>query len=157
MALAHGGCKVTHLDAARGVVSWARDNAKLQGVPDSSVQWIVEDALKFCQRETRRARRYQGIVLDPPSFGRGPGGEMWKIEEDLLELLKVCAILLDQERPGFVLLSCHSAGFSPFVLENLLTSVMGKAASLVSGEMSTPEAAGGRVLPSGCFARWQRN
>ena len=157
LALAHGGCKVTHLDAARGVVSWARDNAKLQGVPDSSVQWIVEDAMKFCQREIRRGRRYQGIVLDPPSFGRGPGGEMWKIEEDLLELLKVCASLLDPERPRFVLLSCHSAGFSPLVLENVLTSVMGKAANLVSGEMSTPEADGARLLPSGCFARWQRN
>ena len=156
LALVHGGCKVTHLDAARGVVSWARDNAKLQEVPDSSVQWIVEDAMKFCQREIRRGRRYQGIVLDPPSFGRGPGGEMWKIEEDLLELLKLCASLLDPERPVFVLLSCHSAGFSPLVLENVLTAVLGKSTVLVSGEMSTPEAAGGRLLPSGCFARWQR-
>ena len=112
--------------------------------------------MKFCQREIRRGRRYQGIVLDPPSVGRGPGGEMWKIEEDLLELLKLCASLLDPERPVFVLLSCHSAGFSPLVLENVLTAVLGKSTVLVSGEMSTPEAAGGRLLPSGCFARWQR-
>ncbi len=156
LALAHGGCKVAHVDAARGIVSWARDNAKLQAVPETSIQWLVEDAAKFCQREIRRGRKYQGIVLDPPTFGRGPGGEMWKIEEHLVGLLEGCRQLLESEKPCFVLLSCHSPGFSPLVLENLLDAVIGSPTVMESGEMVIAAKEGGRPLPSGCFARWSR-
>jgi 23S rRNA (cytosine1962-C5)-methyltransferase len=157
LALAHGGCKAVHVDAARGVVAWARENAKLQDIPETAVQWLVEDAMKFCQRELRRGRRYQGIVLDPPTFGRGPGGEMWKIEQDLVELLKVCRQLLEPDRPCFVLLSCHSPGFSPLVLENVASAVIGAPSSMDSGEMTIPEQDGTRTLPSGCFVRWMRS
>ncbi len=155
LALAHAGAQVAHVDAARGVVSWGRDNAKLQGVEAAPVQWLVEDALKFCQREVRRGRRYQGIVLDPPTFGRGPSGEMWKIETDVQPLLQVVRDLLEPGAPGFVLLSCHSPGFSGLVLENLLAALVGKPAEMDSAEMTIPESGqAARVLPSGCSARW---
>lgn len=156
LALAHGGGQVAHVDAARGVVNWARDNAKLQGAEQAPVQWVVEDAVKFCQRETRRGRRYRGIILDPPTFGRGPGGEMWKIEEHLPPLLDLCRQLLEESGPRFVLLSCHSPGFSPLVLENLLAAILGRPDRMDSAEMTIIEAESKRPLPSGCHARWMR-
>ena len=157
LAMARGGAEVTHVDAARGVVSWARDNAKLQGLEGAPIHWVIEDVMKFCHRELRRGRRYHGLVLDPPSFGRGPTGELWKLESDLSDLLGVCRDLLEPAGPAFVLLSAHSPGFSPLVLENVLAAVPGAAgARLASGEMTVPLTATGRTLPSGCFARWCR-
>jgi len=156
MAVAHAGGRITHVDAARGVVSWARDNAREQKLTDAAVQWLVEDATKFCSREVRRGHRYAGIVLDPPTFGRGPTGEMWKIESDLPALLGLCQQLLSQSGPAFLLLSCHTPGFSPLVLENLLAATLPAAGTLESGEMAIPERETGRRLPSGCFARWHR-
>jgi 23S rRNA (cytosine1962-C5)-methyltransferase len=156
LALARGGGQATHVDAARGVVAWARDNAREQGLEKAPVQWVVEDAGKFCQREVRRGRSYQGLVLDPPTFGRGPAGELWKIETDLPPLLELGRQLLATDRPAFVLLSCHSPGFTPLVLENLLVAVLGTPSRLESGEMVVPEE-GGRPLPAGCCARWRRD
>lgn len=154
LALAHAGAHVVHVDAARGIVAWARDNARAQKLPEDRVQWIVEDVMKFCHREQRRGRRYAGIILDPPTFGRGPTGELWKIENDLTELLAVCRQLLEPQGPRFVLLSCHSPGFSPLGLENLLRATLGTEATVEAGEMSIPEEDAGRRLPAGCFARW---
>lgn len=154
LALAHAGAHVTHVDAARGVVAWARDNARDQQLPGDRVQWLVEDVMKFCHREQRRGHRYQGIVLDPPTFGRGPTGELWKIESDLADLLGVCRQLLQPDAPGFVLLSCHSPGFSPLCLDNLLRATLGDPTRVETGEMSIPESGTTRRLPAGCFARW---
>jgi len=154
LALAHTGAKVTHVDAARGVVAWARDNARNQGVADTAVQWLVEDVMRYCHREQKREHRYQGIILDPPTFGRGPKNELWKIESDLPELLKICRLLLDSDKPGFVLLSCHSPGFSPLVLHNLLHAILGGNGKIEAGEMTIPEENADRFLPAGCYARW---
>ena len=116
LAAALGGAEVCHLDASKGMVEWARENAKLNGLAASPVRWIVDDAHKFMQREIRRGRRYDAIVLDPPSFGRGAGGEMYKIERDLKTTLALVKELLS-DAPLFVLFSSHTPGLSPVVAE----------------------------------------
>ena len=149
MAAALGGAEACHLDASKGMVEWARENARLNGLADSPIRWIVDDAHKFMKREIRRGRRYDAIVLDPPTFGRGAGGEMYKIERDLKETLSLVRDLLS-EKPLFVLFSSHTPGLSPIVAENILSQLF-PAASLESGEMLLE----GRALqcPSGIFCR----
>ena len=149
MAAALGGAEACHLDASKGMVEWARDNARLNGLAESPVRWIVDDAHKFMRREIRRGRRYDAIILDPPSFGRGAGGEMYKIERDLKDTLGLVRELLS-ERPLFVLFSSHTPGLSCFVAENILSQLFPKA-RLESGEMLLE----GRALdcPSGIFCR----
>jgi 23S rRNA (cytosine1962-C5)-methyltransferase len=153
LACAQAGAAVCHVDAAKGVVDWARDNAALGGLADRPVRWIVDDCADFLRREKRRGHRYQGLILDPPSFGRSGRGKVWKIEDGLPELLSLCADVIDPD-PVFVLLSCHSPSFSPLVLENLLAERFDRPAAVVSGEMAIPEKDGGRALPSGVFTRW---
>ena len=133
MAAALGGAEVCHLDASKGMVEWARENARLNGLGDRPIRWIVDDAHKFMKREIRRGRRYDAIVLDPPSFGRGAGGEMYKIERDLKETLALVKELLS-EKPCFVLFSSHTPGLSVQVAENILGQLFPKA-KLESGEM----------------------
>ncbi len=133
MAAALGGAEVCHLDASKGMVEWARENARLNGLSDSPIRWIVDDAHKFMKREIRRGRRYDAIVLDPPTFGRGAGGEMYKIERDLKETLALVRDLLS-DKPIFVLFSSHTPGLSPVVAENILGQLFPDA-SLDSGEM----------------------
>ena len=133
MAAALGGAEVCHLDASKGMVEWARENARLNGLADSPIRWIVDDAHKFMKREIRRGRRYDAIVLDPPTFGRGAGGEMYKIERDLKETLGLVRDLLG-DTPIFVLFSSHTPGLSPVVAENILGQLFPKA-ELESGEM----------------------
>ena len=153
MAGARAGACVCHLDASKGVVDWARENAALSGLSDRPIRWIVDDVLKFVQKEIRRGKSYDAIILDPPSFGRGANGEIWKIEDDLPNLLLDCRKLLS-DKPLFVLLSCHSPGFTPLVLQNLLAELMkGKRGVLSNGEMVIQESSG-RLLPSGAYARW---
>lgn len=155
LAAAQGGARVCHVDSSRGAVDWARENARESDLEDAPVRWIVEDVTRYLGRELRRGRTYGGIILDPPSFGRGKKGEVFKIERDLPELLEQCRQLLGPE-PGFLLLSCHSAGFSPRVLEQLLAEVVPVAeGELEVGEMVVPQE-DGRCLPSGFFARWRR-
>jgi len=154
LAAALGGVRVTHLDAVRGVVQWASDNARASGLGQASLRWIVDDVLKFTRREVRRGRRYAGIVLDPPSFGRGRQGQVWKLEEDLHALLAVCWELL-ADGPAFVLLTAHTPGVTPAALANLLLA-NGSAGQVQAGEMLLGAAAGGHVLPSGAYARWTR-
>ena len=149
MAAALGGAEACHLDASKGMVEWARENARLNGLADSPIRWIVDDAHKFMKREIRRGRRYDAIVLDPPTFGRGAGGEMYKIERDLKDTLSLVRDLLS-EKPLFVLFSSHTPGLSPIVAENILSQLV-PAASLESGEMLLE--GGGLKCPSGIFCR----
>ena len=149
MAAALGGAEVCHLDASKGMVEWARDNARLNGLADRPIRWIVDDAHKFMRREIRRGRKYDAIILDPPSFGRGAGGEMYKIERDLKETLSLVKDLLS-EHPAFVLFSSHTPGLSVQVAENILGQLFPSAA-LQSGEMLLE----GKSLscPSGIYCR----
>lgn len=155
LACAQAGAKVCHLDSSQGAVTWARLDAQLSGLAEKPIRWIVEDVGKFVGRELKRGRRYHGFVLDPPSYGRGAKGEIFKIEDDLPRLLAGCRDLAGSEL-GFILLSCHSDHFSPAVLSRLLAGyVPAGTGTMEAGEMVIPEE-GGRVLPSGVFARWSR-
>ena len=149
MAAALGGAQVCHLDASKGMVEWARENARLNGLSAAPIRWIVDDAHKFMKREIRRAHRYDAIILDPPSFGRGAGGEMYKIERDLKETLSLVKELLS-ERPAFVLFSSHTPGLSPIVAENILSQLW-PAARLESGEMLLEGKT--KQCPSGIYCR----
>lgn len=154
LACARAGAQVTHVDAARGVVDWARRNAERNRLGNDAVQWIVDDALAFTAREVRRGRRYDGVILDPPSFGRGSGKQVWKIEEQLPALLAEVARLLAPE-PLLVLLSAHTPGFGPIALSNLLDEALAahpRASLSEEGEMLVEDSSG-RRLPSGTFAR----
>lgn len=156
LAAAQAGAEVVHLDAARGIVSWARENAALSGLDGRPIRWIVDDVSKFVAREIRRGNQYDGIILDPPSFGRGKKGEVWKFEDDLPKLLDMCRQILSPN-PRFVLLSAHTPGFTALALENLLADMMRGFSGKLSGmEMTIPEADGGRLLPSGTMARWEK-
>ena len=156
LAAAQSGARVTHVDAARGIVDWARQNASLNDLQDAPVRWIVEDCVRFLQREVKRGRRYDGVILDPPSFGRGTRGEVWKIDDDLLELLGLCRELVGED-PGIVLLSSHSPGYSALGLGNLLAEFFGGGMrALETGEMSIGHRDDARLLPSGTFARLAR-
>ncbi len=152
MAMAAGGAEVCHLDAAKGMIDWGRENMQLNpGCPDR-IRWIVDDAMKFCKREVRRGSRYQLIALDPPSFGRGAQAQVWKIEDDLPLLLDECRQLLELDRECYVVLSCHSPGFSPETLGRILTTHFG-AGSVEPFEMGIPEKTG-KKLPAGFCAIW---
>ena len=154
LAAAQGGAKVCHLDASKGMVSWARDNAKLNKLDKAPIRWIIEDVNKFLVREIRRGMRYDGIILDPPSFGRGAKGEVFKIESQLVQLLDNCRELL-MPKPKYLVLSCHTLGLTPMGLENLLRqSLRGLKGTIDSGEMLL-EGKDAFPLPSGGFARWQ--
>lgn len=153
LAASQAGAHVVHLDAARNVVEWARKNAHLSGLQDRPIRWLVDDATKFINREQRRRARYQAIILDPPSFGRGPQGEVFKIEKDLMPLLEACSGLLAPDAL-FVLYTSHTPGFTPITMHNQLTELVDpRKGNMESGEMVI-EAADGRRLPSGAFARW---
>jgi len=148
IAAAQGGAKVVHLDASKTSVAWAKENASLNSLSEAPVRWIVDDVQKFVARELRRGHKYNGIILDPPSFGRGTKNELWKIEEHLPLLLVDLAKLL-KDSGGFVMLSAHSPGFGPLALENLLRAAMGRSkASYTGHEMYIP-AKFGLPLPSG--------
>ena len=149
MAAALGGAEVCHLDASKGMVEWARENARLNDLADHPIRWIVDDAHKFMKREIRRGRRYDAIILDPPTFGRGAGGEMYKIERDLKDTLGLVKDLLS-ERPSFVLFSSHTPGLSQIVAENILGQLF-PTARLESGEMLLEGAA--LKCPSGIYCR----
>ncbi len=153
MAMARGGAKVCHLDASKGMIDWGRLNqAENPDVPDA-IRWITDDVMKFCRREIRRGSKYQLIALDPPSFGRGSSGQVWKIEEDLPELLNMCRELTDSTRPFCIELSSHSPGFTPLVMERLLRQVFGNKGKVTACEMSIPESTG-KELPAGISVRF---
>ena len=153
LACSQAGAHLVHVDAAKGVVDWARKNAKQSKLEERPIRWLVDDAMKYVEREMRREHTYHGIIFDPPSFGRGPKGEVFKIENDLMPLLEGCQKLLAKDAL-FVLYSCHTPGFTPLTLENQLLGMLdGRDGALESGEM-TLTAQAGRPLPSGTYARW---
>lgn len=152
LAASQAGAHVVHVDAAKGVVDWARRNAEISRLQDRPIRWLVDDALKFVKRETRRKNRYQGIILDPPSFGRGPKGEVFKIEDDLLPLLEEIQSLIADDAL-FILYSGHTPGFTPLVMYNQLETIAPKRGQLELGEMIVMDQQG-RPLPSGTYARW---
>jgi len=154
LAAAKAGASVCHLDASKGMVTRARENAQINGLEKAPVRWIVEDVTKFLEREHRRNSRYDAIILDPPSFGRGKSGEVYKIERDVLTTIGKCVDLLS-DNPLFVLFSCHTPAFTPVVMNNLLSQSMRKFKGRIeSGEMLLEGQKGVMPIPSGTFASW---
>ncbi len=153
LAAAGAGARVCHLDASKGMVAWARENAELNHLSAAPIRWIIDDAIKFLQREIKRGVRYEGIILDPPSFGRGSNQEMFKIERDIHPLLDLCRQLLSED-PLFLIVTTHTPGMTPLVMHHLLKQKMeGMGGTLETGEMILPSSRGVDV-PSGSFARW---
>ena len=154
VAAAAAGAQVCHVDAAKGMVQWCRDNAALSGLAEAPVRYIVDDCMKFVEREKRRENRYEAIIMDPPSYGRGKSGEIWKLEDDLFALVgSACALLSD--KPLFVLINAYTTGLSPTVLANILGRHAPRAGRISCGEVALPVTHGEVVLPCGTFARWE--
>jgi 23S rRNA (cytosine1962-C5)-methyltransferase len=155
LAAAAAGAKVTHVDASKTAVAWARENAKLSGLEDKPIRWITEDALTFLKREIKRGVKYDAVVMDPPAFGHGPGGEVWKFEEHFLELLQLVQELLS-EKPLFVLINGYAAGYSPLAFAYNLESFEKKFGGEIEyGDLAIAESTSERILPAGIFARWK--
>lgn len=154
MAAAKSGASVTHVDASKVANAWARENASRSGLDGKPIRWITEDALTFMKREVKRGTLYDGIVMDPPAFGHGPKKELWKIEQDFLELMRLSLLILSP-KPLFVIVSGYSAGYSPEMLKNNLTSFEDKFGGRVEcGELMLGERAGRRNLPAGIYGRF---
>lgn len=154
LAAAQAGAKVCHLDASKGMVAWARENAALNNLSQAPIRWIVDDAAKFLHREIKRGVRYEGIILDPPSFGRGSKGEVFKIERDVHELLSLCRQLLSA-KPLFLIFTTHTPGMTPIVMGHLMAQqTRGLQGKIETGEMLLPSATGVDI-PCGSFARWE--
>ena len=151
-ACAKAGAEVVHVDAAKGMVAWAKDNAAASGLSEAPIRYIVDDCVKFVKREIRRGNRYDGILMDPPSYGRGPTGEMWKIENDLYPLVELCAELLSPD-PCFFLINSYTTGLAPTVLSNVLKLAI-KGGHAEADEIGLPIARGGLILPCGASGRW---
>lgn len=156
MAAAKAGAEVTHVDSSKGTTEWAKENARNSEIPNSAIRWIVDDAYKFALRETRRGSTYDGIILDPPRFGRGTKGEVWKIEEDAPKLLETCSQLLSKT-PLFILFNAYTADLSSIAIANLLRDFTKEfGGDFISGDLALKDTTSGRLLPSGIFARWSR-
>lgn len=154
VALAAEGAEVVHVDAAKGMVQWAKSNLSESGFGDSPVRFIVDDVMKFVQREKRRGRQYEGILMDPPSYGRGPDGEMWRIETGLYPLVEECVGLLS-ERSAFFLINSYTTGLAPTVLSDVLRVALADFdGSISSEEVGLPITNGGLILPCGATGRW---
>lgn len=153
LAAAQAGARVCHLDASKGMMAWARENASLNQLSSAPIRWIIDDAVKFVKREIKRNVRYEGIILDPPSFGRGNKGEVFKIERDIHELLQLCRELLS-EKPLFIIFTTHTSGMTPIVMGHLMQQIFSeKSGKIETGEMVLPSSKGIEI-PCGSFARW---
>ena len=157
LAAAAAGASVCHVDAARGMVAWARENAKASGLAEAPIRWIVDDCAKFVEREIKRGRRYDAIIMDPPSYGRGPSGEIWKLEKDLYPFLELVVGVLSED-PLFVLINSYTTGLAPSVLGYLLGTLVGKkyGGQIACDELGLPVTASGLNLPCGSTGRWFR-
>ena len=156
LAAASAGASVCHVDAAKGMVHWARENAELSSLAERPIRWIVDDCAKFVEREIRRGNTYDAIIMDPPSYGRGPGGEVWKLEDQIYDLLKLCTGVLSDE-PLFFLLNSYTTGLSASAMAYVLGVNMQKFGGGVSAEeIGLPVTASGMVLPCGSSAIWSR-
>ena len=155
VACAAAGASVCHVDAARGMVSWGRDNARASGLEDAPIRWIVDDCAKFVEREIRRGRRYDAIIMDPPSYGRGPSGEVWKLEDSLWPFVELVAGVLSDE-PLFFLINSYTTGLAPSVLPYILESLIPPkyGGRTRSDELGLPVTESGLALPCGATGRW---
>ncbi|WP_127585736.1 class I SAM-dependent methyltransferase [Paenibacillus koleovorans] len=156
LACAYAGAEVCHVDAAKGVVQWAKENLHLSGLGDKPVRFITDDVFKFVQREQRRGNVYDAIIMDPPSYGRGPNGETWKLEEDLFPFVKSCETILSSN-PLFMLINSYTTGLSPTVLHNLLHMSLGRkfGGRITAGEIGLPVTASKLIMPAGILGRWE--
>ena len=157
VACLKAGAQVVHVDASKGMVAWAKENAVASGVSDKPVRWIVDDCIKFVQREIRRGNKYDVIIMDPPSYGRGPGGEVWKLEDEIYKFVELCSEVLSDD-PLMVLINSYTTGLSPAVMEYILGSVISPkfGGELSCSEIGLPVSQTGMVLPCGASAIWQR-
>ena len=157
LAAVAAGATVTHVDASKGMVAWAKENAKSSGLEDAPIRWLVDDCQKFVEREIRRGNHYDAIIMDPPSYGRGPKGEIWKIEDAIHPLVKLCAQLLSDD-PLFFLINSYTTGLQPAVLSYMLnTELVKKAGGKVEAqEIGLPVSSNGLVLPCGASGRWEK-
>ena len=157
LACAAAGAKVCHVDASKGVVAWGKENAQLSGLDNKPIRWIVDDCIKFVQREIRRGNKYDGIIMDPPSYGRGPNGEVWKLEDNIFELLQLCSQILSDD-PLFVAVNSYTTGVSPSVMEYMLDVMMrDKYKGTVSAqEIGLKVESTGMALPCGSTAFWKK-
>ena len=157
LAAAAAGASVTHVDASKGMVNWAKENAQLSGLREKPIRWLVDDCVKFVEREIRRGNHYDGIIMDPPSYGRGPKGEIWKIEEKIYPFIELCTKILSDD-PLFFLVNSYTTGLQPAVLTYMLeTQVAAKfGGKEVSDEIGLPVSSNGLVLPCGASGRWEK-
>lgn len=158
LASARAGASVTHVDASKGMVQWAKENAELSGLKDAPIRWLVDDCVKLVEREIRRGNHYDAIIMDPPSYGRGPKGEIWKLEDSIYGLLKLTARLLS-ENPLFFLLNSYTTGLQPAVMSYMLHSTISDSfgGRVDSRELGLPISENKLILPCGCSARWERS
>lgn len=155
LASAKAGAAVTHVDASKGMVGWAKENARSSGLADAPIRWIVDDCVKFAEREIRRGSRYDAVIMDPPSYGRGPKGEIWKIEDAVYPLICLCAKLLSAE-PLFFLVNSYTTGLAPAVLTYMLSTALKPfEGSTDSQELGLPVTSSGLILPCGASGRWE--
>ena len=155
LAAAAAGANVTHVDASKGMVGWAKENARSSGLENAPIRWLVDDCMKFAEREIRRGSKYDAIIMDPPSYGRGPKGEIWKIEDAIHPLVKECAKLLSDE-PLFFLINSYTTGLAPAVLSYMLSLEVKKkfGGKVEAGELGLPVTESGLALPCGASGRW---
>lgn len=155
-AAAAAGASVTHVDASKGMVTWAKENAAASGLSEAPIRWIVDDCVKFVEREIRRGNHYDGIIMDPPSYGRGPKGEIWKIEEKIHPFIALCQQLLS-DKPLFFLVNSYTTGLAPAVLTYMISTevVAHHGGTIVSDEVGLPVSSNGLILPCGAAGRWQ--
>ena len=156
LAAAKAGASVTHVDASKGMVNWASENARSSGLGDAPIRWIVDDCQKFVEREIRRINKYDAIIMDPPSYGRGPKGEIWKIEESIFPFIQLCEQLLS-DNPLFFLVNSYTTGLQPAVLTYMLSSVIipKHGGRVISDEIGLPVTKSRLVLPCGASGRWE--
>ena len=156
LAAAASGASVTHVDASKGMVTWAKENAVSSGLGDAPIRWLVDDCVKFVEREIRRGNHYDAIIMDPPSYGRGPKGEIWKIEESIYPLVQLCSQILT-DNPLFFLINSYTTGLQPAVLSYMIHTVLGKYnGTITAEEIGLPVSSNGLVLPCGASGRFQR-
>lgn len=156
LAAASAGASVTHVDASKGMVAWAKENAASSGLADRPIRWLVDDCVKFVEREIRRGNHYDAIIMDPPSYGRGPKGEIWKIEDAIHPLIKLCTKILSDD-PLFFLVNSYTTGLAPAVLTYMIgTELKAWSGHVDSQEIGLPVTCSGLVLPCGASGRWER-
>lgn len=155
VAALKAGAHAVHVDASKGMVSWAKENAALSGAGECPVRWIVDDCIKFVRRELRRGNRYDIVIMDPPSYGRGPGGEVWKLEDEVYAFVELCAGLVS-ESSRMVIINSYTTGLSPCVMQYILGAVFGSrfGGSVCSDEIGLPVTASGLILPCGATSIW---